>query len=85
MIVSDRRFGALVVTDHGRTLAFDSIDCLRNFTARAGSPVAKETWVLDASAPGTLVALESATVLESDDALRPPMGRAVAFGAGHVR
>ena len=85
MIVSDRRFGALVVTDHGRTLTFDSIECLRNFMARAGAPAAKETWVLDASAPGTLVALVSATVVESDDVLRPPMGRAVAFGAGHAR
>ena len=85
MIVSDRRFGALVVTEHGRALTFDSIECLRNFTARADAPAAKETWVLDATAPGTLVALASATVLEADDVLRPPMGRAVAIGAGHAR
>ena len=85
MIVSDRRFGALVVTDHGRTLAFDSIECLRTFTTRAGSPTLRETWLVDASAPGTLVAAASATVLESDSTLRPPMGRAVAFGVGHVR
>ena len=85
MIVSDRRFGALVVTDHGRTLTFDSIDCLRTFTARAGAPTARETWLVDASAPGTLVAAASATVLESDSALRPPMGSAVSYGAGHAR
>lgn len=85
MIVSDRRFGALVVTDHGRALTFDSIECLRTYTARAGAPAARETWVVDASAPGTLVPLETATVLESDDALRPPMGRAISYGAGHAR
>ena len=85
MIVSDRRFGALVVTEHGRTLTFDSIECLRTFTARTGSPAARETWVVDASVPGTLVALESATVVESDSALRPPMGTAVSYGAGHAR
>ena len=85
MIVSDRRFGALMVTDHGRTLTFDSIECLRDFMARTGSPKARETWVVDASVPGTLVALESATVVESDSALIPPMGTAVSFGAGHAR
>ena len=85
MIVSDRRFGALVVTEHGRTLTFDSIECLRNFMARAGAPAARETWVVDASAPGTLVALASATVVESDSAIHPPMGTAVSYGAGHAR
>jgi len=85
MIVTDRRFGALVITDHGRTLTFDSIECLRTFMARAGTPAARETWMVDANAPGTLVAAASATVVESDDALRPPMGRAVSLGAGHAR
>jgi copper chaperone NosL len=85
MIVSDRRFGALVVTDHGRTLTFDSIECLRTFTARPGAPTARETWLVDASAPGTLVAAASATVIESDSALHPPMGTAVSYGAGHAR
>lgn len=85
MIVSDRRFGALVVTDHGRTLTFDSIECLRSFTTRAGAPAARETWVVDASTPGTLVNAASATVLESDSTLHPPMGRAVSFRAGHAR
>ncbi len=85
MIVTDRRFGALVVTNHGRTLTFDSIECLRAFTARASAPTARETWLVDASAPGTLVAAASATVLESDRALRPPMGAAVSYGASHAR
>jgi copper chaperone NosL len=85
MVVSDRRFGALVVTDHGRTVTFDSIECLRAFMAKPDAPAVKETWVVDASAPGTLIAMESATIIESDDVLRPPMGRAVAYGAGHAR
>jgi len=85
MIVSDRRFGALVVTEHGRTLTFDSIECLRKFMAQPGTPAARETWVVDASAPGTLVALASATVVESDSANHPPMGTSVSYGAGHAR
>ena len=85
MIVSDRRFGALVVTEHGRTLTFDSIDCLRAYSARPDSPAVRETWVVDAAAPGTLIAMEAATVVDHDATLRPPMGTAVSYGAGHVR
>ena len=85
MIVSDRRFGALVVTEQGRTLTFDSIDCLRAYSARPDSPAVRETWVVDAAAPGTLIAMEAATVVDHDATLRPPMGTAVSYGAGHVR
>ena len=85
MIVSDQRFGALVVTEHGRTLTFDSIECLRTFTGRPDSPTARETYVVDAATPGKLVVLASATIVESDPVLRPPMGTAVSYGAGHAR
>jgi copper chaperone NosL len=85
MVVSDRRFGALVVTEHGRTLTFDSIECLRAWTSRNGTPVVRETWVVDAAAPGTLITLASASIVESDTTLRPPMGEAVSYGSGHDR
>jgi copper chaperone NosL len=85
MIVSDRRFGALVVTDHGRTHTFDSIECLRTFMARPDAPAAAETWVVDAAQPGTLIALAAATIVESDPVRRPPMGLAVSYGADNAR
>ena len=85
MVVSDRRFGALVVTAHGRSVTFDSIDCLRAWTARSDAPVARETLVINSAAPGTLIALASATIVESDSTLRPPMGTAVAYGSSHAR
>lgn len=85
MIVSDRRFGALVVTEHGRTLTFDSIECLRSYKARPDAVTARETWLVDANAPGTLVPEASATVVESDATLHPPMGHAVSFGAADAR
>lgn len=71
MIVSDRRFGAQVVTATGKAVTFDSIDCMRVYVAREGG--AGERWVVDAEHPGTLVR-ESDAALKSDGALRPPMG-----------
>ena len=76
MVVSDRRFGAVLVTSHGKELSFDSIDCLNKYTARNGA-TGTTTWVVDASAPGTLIPRDDAVILESPT-LRPPMGTLVA-------
>ena len=78
MVISDRRFGAVLVTDHGAQLTFDSIDCLNRYRDR-GTVAARETWVVDANKPGTLVLVASADVRE-DATLRPPMGRLVSYG-----
>lgn len=78
MVISDRRFGAVLVTEHGKSLHFDSIDCLNKKAASGewGSGSAK--WVVDANSPGTLIPWDSAVIAESDT-LRPPMGRLVAY------
>ena len=78
MVVSDRRFGALVVTAHGKELTFDSVECYRAYFARAGAPRVRETWVVDAAAPGTLIPLSAATFI-FDGPVRPPMGDAVSY------
>ena len=78
MVVSDRRFGAVVITEHGRQLTFDSYECYRAYFAKADRPPVHETWVVDASHPGTLVRLADARV-EQNGALRPPMGSAVSY------
>lgn len=71
MIVSDKRFGAQVVTATGKTITFDSIECMRAYVAREQG--AGERWVVDATHPGSLVR-ESEAEVKSDGALRPPMG-----------
>jgi hypothetical protein len=77
-VITDRRFGAVLVTEHGKQLTFDSIDCLGKHSARTHA-VAKERWVVDAERPGTLIAYESAVISENSD-MHPPMGRLVAHG-----
>lgn len=78
MVISDRRFGAALVTEHGKALHFDSIDCLNRYQAKA-TAVASAKWVVDANAPGTLIPWDSA-VIEDSETLHPPMGRLVAYG-----
>jgi copper chaperone NosL len=71
MIVSDSRFGAQLVTKTGKTITFDSIACLRAYLAEHAT--SGETWLVDASHPGTLVK-ESQAQLVADSATHPPMG-----------
>jgi copper chaperone NosL len=72
MIVSDRRFGAQLVTKTGKAVTFDSIACLRAYVASHPGAFG-ETWVVDASHPGTLVKEAQAQLL-ADSATHPPMG-----------
>ena len=70
MLVTDRRFGALIVTATGKTVTFDSVECMQKY---AGRVAPAETWVVDAMRPGTLLRGVDA-ILKHDGALRPPMG-----------
>jgi len=73
MLVSDARFGAEVVTRTGKTLTFDSIECMNQYVARLPAGTVREVWVIDANHPGTLVRAADATE-RSDGVLHPPMG-----------
>ncbi|HQW67895.1 MAG TPA: hypothetical protein PLJ23_12695 [Gemmatimonadales bacterium] len=54
MTVSDKRFGAAAVTSGGRTVHFDSIECLAAWVdAQPASP--RSVVIADAASPGTLL------------------------------
>ena len=78
MIVSDRRFGALIVTQTGKTLPFDSVHCLREYERKNPELDPRTVWVVDATSPGHLVE-ESRAFFVDDSALRPPMGTTVTY------
>jgi copper chaperone NosL len=78
MVIADQRFGAVLVTTTGKTLTFDSIECMRAHRAKTGDERLRQTMVVVASAPGALVA-ESEARLVSDGELRPPMGNTYAL------
>ena len=81
MTISDRRYGAELVTAKGRVHTFDSIECLVSFylQSREGGEAAS-VWVSDYSRPGTLVAAERAVFVRGGSG-HSPMGLGLAaFG-----
>lgn len=74
MQISDRRYSAVLVTRRGRSLKFDSIDCLRDFAARpdmAGEVAS--VWVANFAHPGIMIRADYARFADLGTA-RSPMG-----------
>jgi copper chaperone NosL len=75
MEISDPRFGAELVTRRGRTVKFDSIECLLTFYKQAASANdVSSVWVSDFRHPGTLIIVASANFVDIGVG-RAPMGR----------
>lgn len=72
MIISDERYAAAAITASGRTVRFDSIECLASWVA-AEDEAPRAMWVTDAERPGTLIATSEA-VFHRNDAVASPMG-----------
>lgn len=76
MTISDPRFGAEIVTTKGRTLTFDSIECLADYVAaNEARGVVGSVWVSDYAHPGTLVPAERARFLRARGPAGSPMGK----------
>ncbi|MBL0171870.1 MAG: nitrous oxide reductase accessory protein NosL [Gemmatimonadaceae bacterium] len=78
MTIDDPRFGAIVMTSHGKIETFDSIECLASFVA--GLPAtapAKGIWVADFEHPSHWIDVHTAKFLHRSR-LRSPMGRELA-------
>jgi len=75
MLISDGRFAAEIVTTHGRTVKFDSIECLVAYyrQASAAHDVAS-VWVSDFRHPETLLDASTARFIDIGER-RAPMGR----------
>jgi copper chaperone NosL len=75
MQIDDRRFAAVLVTAKGRTMKFDSIECLLGYVRGEGhSRDASAIWVSDARHPGTMLRADSARFVDLGPG-RAPMGR----------
>ena len=80
MIVSDPRYATELVTAKGRTLAFDSIECLASFVLRnnaspaAGRLAIGSLWVAAHVAPNALMPAEKGW-FQRDEGSGSPMGK----------
>ena len=75
MQISDPRFGAEIVTRHGKPIKFDSIECLVSYykQAAAANDVAS-VWVPDFTHPGSLIEASTARFVDLGPG-RAPLGR----------
>ena len=59
MTVSDPRYGAELVSAHGKVYTFDSVECLASYYL-ANRAATRSLWVTNADRPGELVPAEKA-------------------------
>jgi copper chaperone NosL len=82
MAITDARYGTQLVTTTGKTLRFDSIECLASYYAQArDAGTVASVWVSDAAHPGVFVASGNARFVRRSGSSGSPMGLGVtAFG-----
>ena len=78
MTLADRRFGAEVITTHGRALPFDDAGCAANHLVAGETPATEvgSVWVIDYNRPDTLISAATATFVRSEG-FGTPMGSGV--------
>jgi copper chaperone NosL len=75
MLIADGRFAAAIVTVRGRTVKFDSIECLVDYFRQASSAHdVASVWVSDIRHPGVLIDATTARFINLGRG-RTPMGR----------
>lgn len=77
MMIADNRFAAQIVTDTGKAIKFDSIECLAKYTGEHKSELeAARYWVSDFNNPGSWLNIENAVLIQSET-IKSPMGRSL--------
>ena len=76
MQISDRRFGAEIVTRTGKVVEFDAVECLLDYERRVGGADIQSVWVTDFRRPATLVPAERARFVQVPGG-KSPMGRGI--------
>jgi len=87
MTIMDPKFGAELVTAKGKIFKYDDVNCMVNHAKGLPDGMSGATYLLiaDMARPATLIPVQSAFFLRSDE-IRSPMGsRVVAFSSAEVR
>lgn len=87
MTIMDPKFGAELVTAKGKVYKYDDVNCMVNHAKGLPDGLSGATHLLiaDMAAPATLIPVQSAFFLRSDE-IRSPMGsRVAAFSNAEVR
>ena len=87
MNVMDEQFAAAIVTQQGRTYAFDSPECMVQHVAegRIAEDQVRGWWVCDHARPGTLIDATTAQYLAASSLNSPMNGNVAAFASATER
>jgi copper chaperone NosL len=83
MTLSDKRYGAEIVTQKGKVYVFDDLNCMVGFEAKGEVPSAQIALRLVArfDVPQTLIAVENAVFLHASELKSPMRADVAAFGS----
>lgn len=74
MMITDDRFASQIVTETGKTIKFDAIECMAAYAGDHKSEMhSAKLWVSDFSSPGEWLNVENARLIESR-VVKSPMG-----------
>lgn len=77
MMITDDRFAAQLVTETGKALKFDAIECLASYASAHKSELASaKLWISNFEDPGTWVEAEKAFIIKSE-VINSPMGESL--------
>lgn len=85
MTVTDPRYGSELVTSTGKTYMFDSIECLAAYVQENPEVEVHSLWVPNFRDPGTLMKVEEAFLVRSDQLKSPMSLNIAAFPQGASR
>lgn len=74
MMIYDNRFASQIVTETGKALKFDAIECMVAYTSEHKSELENaHFWVSDFNNPGSWIEVQNANIIKSD-VINSPMG-----------
>lgn len=74
MMITDDRFASQIVTETGKAIKFDAIECMASYASDHKSELkSAKLWVSDFSRPGNWVEVNDAVLIKSD-VINSPMG-----------
>ncbi len=74
MMITDNRFAAQIITETGKSVKFDAIECMAAYSGEHKSELGEARfWISDFSDPGTWVDVQQATIIRSE-VINSPMG-----------
>lgn len=77
MMITDNRFASQIVKDTGKSIKFDAIECMADYTEENKPELeSAKMWVSDFNNPGNWIEVSNAKIIKSE-VVKSPMGESL--------